>query len=143
MFPQCVAHQRGTILLGSPHGLVGGAKELFIENDMDCFHIVDPTPQYAPHPVSGFGAIHCAARRCGFCIGTTCTVTSRTSDRNRLSTEPRSRMFQRERTGCPNTTCEIFSCCAKRISASETLRSTSDTTCAPRSRAMRRYSSRR
>lgn len=26
---------------------------------------------------------HCTCRRCAFCIGTTCTVTSRTSDRKR------------------------------------------------------------
>ena len=43
-------------------------------------------------------------RRSGFCIGTTCTVTSRTSDRNRFSTEPRSRMSKRDRADCPNTT---------------------------------------
>lgn len=35
--------------------------------------------------------------RADFCIGTTWTVTSRTSDRKRLSTEPRSRMSKRER----------------------------------------------
>ena len=43
-------------------------------------------------------------RFAGFCIGTTCTVTSRTSDRNRFSTEPRNRMSQRERADWPNTT---------------------------------------
>ena len=83
------------------------------------------------------------ARRGGFCIGTTCTVTSRTSARKRLSTEPRRRMSRRERTGCPKMTCEMLSCCAKRISASATFLSLRVTTCAPRSLAMRRYSSMR
>src|SRR5208283_4241778 len=75
--------------------------------------------------------------RAGLCIGTTCTVTSRTSDRNRFSTDPPHKMSQRERADCPNTTWLMFSCCANRISASETFRSVSVTTCAPRSRAIR------
>ncbi len=36
-------------------------------------------------------------RRSGFCMGTTCTETSRTSRRKRLSTEPCKRRSQRDR----------------------------------------------
>src|SRR5580658_9489126 len=133
MLPQRFAHKGGTILFGSTCGLIGGAQKLLIEDNLDCFHVPillhnmlhsilhtlspDEAPFDAPHHL-----------RIGFCIGTTCTVTSRTSERKRLSTEPRSRISHRDRTGCPKTTCEMLSCCAKRIRASETLRSTSDTT---------------
>ena len=66
--------------------------------------------QYQPDIVLCTGE---AGERNALCIGTTCTVTSRTSDRKRFSTEPRSRISQRERADWPNTTCEMFSRCAK------------------------------
>jgi len=54
--------------------------------------------------------------RTGLCIGTTCTVASRTSLRNKFSTDPRSKISHRDRTGCPNATCEMLSCWANRFS---------------------------
>src|ERR1700722_10655193 len=76
-------------------------------------------------------------------IGTTCTVASRISARNRLITDPRKRMSNRDRADCPNTTCEMLSCCANRIRASDTFFSVRLTTLAPSSRAIRWYSSSR
>ncbi len=49
----------------------------------------------------------------------------------------------RERADWPKTTCEMLSCCAKRMSALETFLSVRFTTFAPSSRAMRSYSSKR
>src|SRR3954447_6589724 len=82
-----------------------------------------------------------ASRRRGFCIGTTCTVTSRTSARKRLITDPRKRMSILDRADCPKTTCERPSCWANWISAFDTFLSFNTTTFAPRSRASRWYSS--
>jgi len=39
MLPQCITHQCGTILIRPPRGLIRGVQELFIENNLDCFHI--------------------------------------------------------------------------------------------------------
>ena len=54
------------------------------------------------------GPLH--PRRSGLSMGTTCTVTSRTSERKRLMTEPSRKISQRERTDWPKTTWEMLSC---------------------------------
>jgi len=42
MLPQRLAHQGGTILFGSARCLIGGAKQLGIEHDLDGFHMWTP-----------------------------------------------------------------------------------------------------
>jgi hypothetical protein len=38
MLSQCVAYQGGTISLRLPCGLIGGMQELFVEDNLNCFH---------------------------------------------------------------------------------------------------------
>lgn len=44
MFAQSFAHQCGPVLFCAPRGLIGGAEELLVEDDLDRFHIVEFTP---------------------------------------------------------------------------------------------------
>ncbi len=39
MFPQGVPHKRGSIPLGSTRCLIGGMQKLFIEDNLNCFHM--------------------------------------------------------------------------------------------------------
>jgi len=39
MFAQRFTNECGTIQFGATRGLIGGVQKLFIENNLDCFHM--------------------------------------------------------------------------------------------------------
>ena len=53
MFPQRLAHERGTISFHSARGLVSGAQQLHIENNLDDFHMLTLFHSILHIPVSG------------------------------------------------------------------------------------------
>ena len=44
-----LANEGGAVPLSLTGGTIRGHQELLVENDLDCFHDVDSTPQYTPH----------------------------------------------------------------------------------------------
>jgi len=49
VLPQRVTHQGGTISLGLTCSLIGSVQELFVEDNLNCFHIVESIPHYTTH----------------------------------------------------------------------------------------------
>ncbi len=57
MFPQRFAHQDGTILFCSSSSLVGGAQQIFVENDLDGFHMSTLFHSILHIPISGYSRL--------------------------------------------------------------------------------------